>query len=420
MKKMKNFLTILLCLSISPLFSQGVGFDQQKYDAIEEFDFEVLGFADIPSSYSMRKYAPETFQQVGNSCVGFAMGYSAMSIQYNMQLNITNPAHKRYLSFDPYFIYSLISSQLNTDCNEKTLMPDALKVLENFGCKRFWAAPFLKCNSSVPERAYGFSKPFRIKEFFSIKRDVIADKANLISILKKTISYGIVPIAGIKITNTMSGTDFRDGSVGSDGLWKPTIYDRNKGGHAVSIIGYNDYKFGGAFEIMNSWGRNYGDNGFMWIKYADLANILGEAYIISTYNVSENKCKIGNCYSGYGSEISNGILDEGQFSNGQLNGFGFRTASDGSGIYVGHFKNDKINGRGLIYVAKEYKSYKVNSLNGKILDSEILGFSSDISEEEKQSEELYNAYVKMGYLNIDDLDEETLNYIMDLDFSKKE
>ena len=35
----------------------------------------------------------------------------------------------------------------------------------------------------------------------------------------------------------------------------------------MTIIGYDDYKFGGSFEIMNSWGTDFGENGFLWIPY---------------------------------------------------------------------------------------------------------------------------------------------------------
>jgi hypothetical protein len=49
-------------------------------------------------------------------------------------------------------------------------------------------------------------------------------------------------------------------------------------GHAMTVVGYDDTKFGGAFEIMNSWGTTWGNLGFIWVKYADFANFVREAY----------------------------------------------------------------------------------------------------------------------------------------------
>jgi len=53
----------------------------------------------------------------------------------------------------------------------------------------------------------------------------------------------------------------------------PLIYDnenteeneRNNGSHIVIIVGWDDKK--NAWEIKNSWGKNWGDNGFGWIFY---------------------------------------------------------------------------------------------------------------------------------------------------------
>ena len=56
-------------------------------------------------------------------------------------------------------------------------------------------------------------------------------------------------------------------------LWKPkrTDYDSGQwegfGGHALVVVGYDDNKYEGAFQIINSWGTNWGVGGFTWISY---------------------------------------------------------------------------------------------------------------------------------------------------------
>ncbi len=39
----------------------------------------------------------------------------------------------------------------------------------------------------------------------------------------------------------------------------------------MCVIGYDDNIGGGAFRVLNSWGRAWGDGGMVWIKYADYA-----------------------------------------------------------------------------------------------------------------------------------------------------
>ena len=50
------------------------------------------------------------------------------------------------------------------------------------------------------------------------------------------------------------------------------------GNHAMVIMGYDDSK--SAFKILNSWGTSWGDNGYGWIDYSNLSNVIFEAYIL--------------------------------------------------------------------------------------------------------------------------------------------
>jgi len=56
----------------------------------------------------------------------------------------------------------------------------------------------------------------------------------------------------------------------SGGIYKHVTGD-NVGGHAVSIVGYDDTKR--AWLIRNSWGQEWGDNGFAWISWDDISGI---------------------------------------------------------------------------------------------------------------------------------------------------
>jgi hypothetical protein len=46
----------------------------------------------------------------------------------------------------------------------------------------------------------------------------------------------------------------------------------------MCVIGYDDRKEGGAFQIMNSWGPEWGQNGVAWVKYNDFKRFVREAY----------------------------------------------------------------------------------------------------------------------------------------------
>jgi hypothetical protein len=80
------------------------------------------------------------------------------------------------------------------------------------------------------------------------------------------------------VIGMMVGGTFMQDMMGKD-TWAPNNADRDMegfGGHAICVIGYNDNRQ--AFQIMNSWGPAWGDNGTAWIKYADFKEFVREAY----------------------------------------------------------------------------------------------------------------------------------------------
>jgi hypothetical protein len=82
------------------------------------------------------------------------------------------------------------------------------------------------------------------------------------------------------VIGMMVGQSFMQDMMGRD-LWEPSMMDESQmgmGGHAMCVIGYDDSKYGGAFQVMNSWGPNWGENGIAWIRYADFKNYVREAY----------------------------------------------------------------------------------------------------------------------------------------------
>ena len=82
------------------------------------------------------------------------------------------------------------------------------------------------------------------------------------------------------VIGMMVGQSFMQDMMGQE-LWQPQGMDASQvgmGGHAMCVIGYDDRKFGGAFQIMNSWGPEWGKDGIGWVRYGDFKNYVREAY----------------------------------------------------------------------------------------------------------------------------------------------
>ncbi|MCH7472751.1 C1 family peptidase, partial [bacterium] len=71
--------------------------------------------------------------------------------------------------------------------------------------------------------------------------------------------------------------DFSDPDYANGEAW--TYDGNNRGGHAMCIVGYND-SIGatGAFKVRNSWGLNWGDDGYCWISYESMKHSTAGVY----------------------------------------------------------------------------------------------------------------------------------------------
>ncbi|MBX7059286.1 MAG: hypothetical protein K1X75_14570 [Leptospirales bacterium] len=74
------------------------------------------------------------------------------------------------------------------------------------------------------------------------------------------------------------------------------VYDRrggqNYGGHAMTLVGYDDSKRSpaghvGAFKLINSWGNQWGDRGFGWISYRMWQQL--QPQVLVMYDVRESQ-----------------------------------------------------------------------------------------------------------------------------------
>ncbi len=77
---------------------------------------------------------------------------------------------------------------------------------------------------------------------------------------------------------------YTDQSMYNEKVWHPTEDDYSMdgfGGHCMCIIGYDDRLEGGAFQIMNSWGPDWGEQGIAWIRYKDFMHFNKEAYALN-------------------------------------------------------------------------------------------------------------------------------------------
>lgn len=213
----------------------------------------------IPLTIDLSSYMPPPGDQ-GNqgSCVGWAVAY-AKSYQENIE-RIKSGNQK--LMHSPSYIYNQIVSQ--GQCNSGSYIKDALNLIEAKGIPLLTAFPYSQYNCT--------DKPNAQVDNAALKRKAINWKAvNLgdTSVIQDLLANALPVILGIRVYDNFY--------TYSGGIYtSPTGADN--GGHAIVVVGYDKDK--NAYKLINSWGRYWGDNGYMWITPGALASITKEAYVI--------------------------------------------------------------------------------------------------------------------------------------------
>ena len=401
-KQIVAVFTIAAFFGIYTANAQGLIIDDKHLEAFEPYQPEDLGFAeDLPAKSSLRAYAPTPRNQQGSTCVGWASAYAAMSIQFNYNYGITDRLEKDAFAFDPYFLYHQIKGTDNFDCGKGSSLLNALLAMRDYGVKRQLMPAHIVCENDLAESLYnqslGFAKPFRIKDALIFD----LEGAETRETMKYAITLGMPVLIGTNITEQME-IDSRAKHGAGVGLWEPKPEYKDKlGGHAMCIIGYDDNKFGGAWEIQNSWGTDIGDNGYIWVKYEDFNQIAVAAVVIETYefNTQAPACQIGDCETNYSrADFGNGEKYEGEVSGGYYSGWGYKVLKDKS-IYCGPWSEGYMHGKGF-YLAADHTWYIVQMDKGNLVDSQALGFASSTEEEDQVTEA--SAAVLGDYLNFDD------------------
>lgn len=197
---------------------------------------------ELPKSFSLKKYVLAVKQQGKlSSCAPHAFA-SCYEIMKNIKLKNNFQTSERYL------YYKVRELEATLPNNVGTQLRDNAKILNQEGIALEVFCPYSEIDYNVePTWAANFSARFsRIKSYNFVKsvqeiKDAIASYIPTATSLQ--VFSGFYNLTGILIDAT--------GTL--------------QGGHAMCIIGYDDDKQ--AFEVLNSWGSNWGNGGFCWISY---------------------------------------------------------------------------------------------------------------------------------------------------------
>ncbi len=232
-----------------------------------------------PHSYSLKKYAPlPKSQGKYGTCTGWAVAYAARTIVEAKNNRWTSKDKITKNAFSPTFQYRQGSKRKNCSGAATVQVVKSLKTVGSVPMKNFRTTfgNTLCPASPLREENYEIADDFRIDEYTKLWPWKYSLKSGKISRVKASLSQGNPVVIAMICPDSFH-------RVRGNGLWKPTerpdvnVDGKPHGRHAMCVVGYDNQKYGGAFEVQNSWGRGWGNSGYVWIKYNDFADFVYEA-----------------------------------------------------------------------------------------------------------------------------------------------
>jgi hypothetical protein len=281
-KKIALFLFLVCFLSVSALFGQtysrGAILDNEQYNKIPQKAVQLTrSYTALPKAFSLKKYAPMPGDQnPWGTCVGWSSAYAARTISESIAMNRTNTTTTTSNAFSALYVYKGSYETLFhiiPTGHEGACISDILGFMKNIGAVK---RPDFEKTLDFPAITYAMyakSQRYPIGGFVTLYayNENIENKIRTERV-KKSLSEGKPVIIGMVCPPSFS--------LAKD-VWKPIESPTGEySGHAMCVVGYDDTKYGGAFEIQNSWGTKWGNGGYIWITYDVFNQFAYHAYEI--------------------------------------------------------------------------------------------------------------------------------------------
>lgn len=260
--KCKTFVIVASLITLNPVpgfaqdFGMGLLLDDSLYANSPTAAPLMRGdYIDLPAASSLKSFTPVPgYQGPYGTCAGWSTGYAARTILEAMRNSWSGNIIDSN-TFSPSFIYNQI--RVAKGCNNGTSLINALEVLKEQGGLKLKDFAY-DCDKEVTTLDIDKAKEYKIIEF----RDISQKDANKVLNVKKSLAEGRPVVIAMDVPVSFNT---------AKELWIPleSDYKNWSRGHAMTVIGYDDKKFGGAFEIMNSWGKRWGKDGYTWVTYSD-------------------------------------------------------------------------------------------------------------------------------------------------------
>jgi hypothetical protein len=215
----------------------------------------------LPRSIDLSGNFPTPGNQGGQgSCIGWATAYALKSYHERIEEQWDFSSST---VFSPAWIYN----QINGGEDRGSTFTDAMQLMVDKGAATWQSMPYTDQDylTQPSQAAISEAAAYKAVEYRSISS---------VQQMKAALANRNPVAIGIQVYENFEQLQ------GPDSVYNTTT-GNNKGGHAITVVGYDDDRFGGAFKVINSWGTSWGDNGYFWLPYSMLPIVVSQAFVLT-------------------------------------------------------------------------------------------------------------------------------------------
>ena len=263
---MQNLILLILCActyatSSAQSIPPGIVWEDDRYHSLPLKWNYGAALENIPSAYTIRPFCPRVVLETtpATSPVWAAVWYG-QTMSEAVGCGERNTDTITLNAFSPLYIYRLLNQ--SGDCETAVSLIDVLESMNEYGSPRFHQFSDL-CPAKLPDEVAVLASKNKINGYNKLFNAF--DPPALKTAAMKLALYAKHPV----IIGMTTPASFR---LAKDFWQSREMPDTTRqSAQALCVVGYNDQKLGGAFEVVNNQGPSWGNKGFSWVSYADMA-----------------------------------------------------------------------------------------------------------------------------------------------------
>jgi C1A family cysteine protease len=209
----------------------------------------------LPASVDLRKHCPPVYDQGQlGSCTANAIGAAVQFERMKQKLKPNFLPSRLFI----YYNERAMEGTVNSDSGAQ--IRDGIKVVATLGdCPETeWPYVINEFTVKPPKRCYQDALKYRSVSYQRVMQNL--------SQMKGCLASGYPFVFGFTVYES-----FESPAVARTGILPmPKSGEKTVGGHAVMAVGYDDKK--GAILVRNSWGKNWGQQGYFEMPYTYISN----------------------------------------------------------------------------------------------------------------------------------------------------